>query len=253
MRESTRDQLMVAALLVVVIVSLSAGYPAPLRTTAVVTFAAALTLAIWNSRDDVALGITGMIVGPVIEMAATSSALWHYSSPSVGGVPIWVVPMWWIYPVTVARLIRSINGCPIAVRSSTFAIAVILIEVPWLCVFGVHRPLVAFSGVIMLLCVWVWHRHSLNDVIALVICGLLGPGAELIPVRMGAWAYPDGPLFGLPLWLPAGYGVFGAALIQLGLSLAARYDDRQLIAQPLDTLRQLHDPESKQRVAGWQP
>lgn len=258
-RESRRDQLIVVALFVTVIVALSYGYGSPMRTAALLATVVGLTLTVWNKREDMALGAIGIIAGPLIELAATASGLWQYTSPTFARLPLWVIPMWWIYSVTVARLIRSLTGEPIAARSTVMAAGLITVEVPWLCAFGVSRPLVALTGVIVLLALFLSRHRTPNDAIALIVCGLIGPAAELIPVQMRAWIYPAGPLFGLPLWLPAGYGVFGAALIHLGVALGRRgaegaHATRDDMAHhSFSALRELHDAKTKQRVAGWQP
>jgi hypothetical protein len=254
--ERIRDLSIVAALFAVVIVALSSGYREPVMTTMLLAGVVALTLLAWHSHEDLVLGLTGIVLGPLIEMAAVSSGLWRYASPSILGLPWWVVPMWWIYPVTVNRLIVAVTRTPLSGSSLWFAGALVAIEVPWLCVFGETRPGLALAGTLLLLALFLARHHARVDLVTLLVCGVIGPGAELVPVRMGAWGYPDGPLFGLPWWLPPGYGVFGAALIHVGLALCRQRPARRAnpaSAHSIESLRQLHDAKAKQRVAGWQP
>lgn len=250
MASRARDLLIVLGLFVSVVLALSFGYATPILTTVLLTMVVVVTMRAWNSREDVMLGLTGIVVGPAIEVFAVSSGLWRYTSPSIAGLPLWVAPMWWIYGMTVARLTGALTGESIASGRAALPAAVIAIEVPWLCMTGSH-PLLALGGVIVLLIAYVWRHHTRNDITLLIVCGMIGPAAELIPMRMGAWSYPSGPLLGLPLWLPAGYGVFGSALIQLGLSLSR--GRAGAMAEAIQPLRQLHDAKPEQRVAGWQP
>lgn len=220
MRESRRDLFFIATLLAVAIVTLTYGYERPLLTTLIITTLAATTLWPWHGRQDVILGTTGLLVGPFVEWLATGCGLWTYATPSVAGLPLWVLPMWWIYPLAVTRLATAFTGHSASPGSLRLSITTIAAVVGWLCIFGVERPLLALLGTLVLLAAHLYRHHRAIDGVTLVVCGLIGPGAELFPVMAGAWTYPAGPLLGLPLWLPTGYGVFGVALIQLGLSLA---------------------------------
>lgn len=216
-----RDAIVVAMLLAAVISALSFGYSSPLGTTAFVSTCAVLSLLVWRSGDDLALGVSGLIFGPAIEWAATSSGLWRYAAPSIAGLPLWVLPMWWIYPVAVTRLVRAVTGQRLRPSSGWFAVALMGLLVPWLCLFGQRQAGVALAGTVVLLSVFLYRHHSRMDVAALVICGVIGPAVELLPVGMGAWSHADTGWLGLPIWLPSGYGVFGVALIHAGLSLHA--------------------------------
>jgi uncharacterized membrane protein YoaT (DUF817 family) len=218
MRERQRDLTAGVALLIVVIAALSSATATPLLSTIVIAAAAALTLVVWRTTQDVVLGVTGMVLGPLTEIAATSSGLWQYAAPSIAGLPLWVVPMWWIYPVTVARLIGAVTGRAPQPASLLFVAALVLIEVPMLCAFGNSRPVLALIGTLIMLAIFLRRHHTRVDVVTLVICGVIGPIAELIPVQMGVWSYAGER--SLPLWLPTGYGVFGAALVHGGILLA---------------------------------
>jgi uncharacterized membrane protein YoaT (DUF817 family) len=222
MAERRRDLAVVAVLLALAIPALSYGHANTAATTIIVSGLAASTLLVWRTRQDVILGTTGLVVGPLVELAATACGLWTYSSPSVAGLPLWVLPMWWIYPQAVTRVVAAMAGRGPIPASMRFSVGLIFIVVSLLCALGMVWPTVAFVGTLILLGTFLRRHHTPVDVITLVVCGVIGPGAEWLPVSMGAWRYPDGPLFGLPVWLPTGYGVFGAALIHLALALAVR-------------------------------
>ena len=246
MTERQCDGAVGAALFLTVVVTLANSTADPARTMVIVSGAAALSLVAWRQRQDLVLGATGVVVGPLIEWAATSCGLWQYATPSWAGLPMWVWPMWWIYPVTVARLIVAAT-CQSPRPSLPFAVVLIVVEVPWLCALGLRQPAVALAGTVALLAVFLSRHHRRVDLVTLLICGAIGPAAELWPVWMGAWSYESGPLLGLPIWLPVGYGVFGAALIHIGLALAhpAGVVPRPLREQPVHTLRQLDDAEAE--------
>lgn len=222
MPERRRDLALVAVLLALAIAALSYRHANPAVTTIFVSGLAASTLLAWRTRQDLILGTTGLVVGPLVELAATACGLWTYASPSVAGLPLWVLPMWWIYPQAVTRVVGALTGCQPIPGSPRFSVTLIAIAVFLLCAFGVVQPTVAFIGTLLLLGIFLRRHRTVVDVMTLVVCGVIGPGAELLPVSMGAWHYPAGPVFGLPVWLPTGYGVFGAALIHLGLALAVR-------------------------------
>lgn len=218
--QARRDIAITVALLAVVIPTLTWAYRHPVPTTIAMSLAAAAAFAFWNGYADAVRGFTSILIGPAVELAATTSGLWTYAFPSVLGLPLWVFPLWWIYATTIARLIEAVTARSIPTRGIAWPFVLLVLEVPLLCGFGVTRPTLALAGTLVLLIAFLYRYHTRVDAAALFFCGVIGPAAELLPVGAGAWTYPAGPLLGLPLWLPTGYSVFGAALIYLGTELS---------------------------------
>lgn len=220
-RERALDVALVGALLAGAIATMTLLWQRPVAATALITGLAGISLLRFRGRDDRALGLTGLLLGPAAEWAATSAGLWRYAAPQLGPLPLWVLPMWWMFPVAIHRLCKALapegsfrTGRPL----STLALALAVIA--WLCLLGTSRPVVALLGTLGMLALTLrdgWNRAA---GIAIALCAVVGPGAELIPIHAGAWSYPSGPLAGLPIWLPTGYAVFGLSLVRLGLSRA---------------------------------
>ena len=172
----------------------------------------------WPEPRHRILGMAGAIIGPLVEWLAIRSELWTYRHSDFFGLPLWTVPMWWMFPVAVVRIVelfthRSIS--PPALQLSLLCIAAV---VPAMCLLGNSSPLLAFA-VTVILGAYYLYRRTLRDLPLLIICALIGASAEIFMVAINAWSYPASAAFGLPIWLPTGYSVFGAGLVGLGLGL----------------------------------
>jgi hypothetical protein len=65
---------------------------------------------------------------------------------------------------------------------------------------------------------WDWRRALACYVIAAV----LGPCGEMMAVHHGAWSYPDPTCFGIPVYLPFGWGLMVVVIIWMSESVVAR-------------------------------
>lgn len=210
-------------LLAVAVPVLAVGYRDVAFASLVIFILAGMSAGTWRRREDWILGATGAALGPLAELAATSSGLWAYAAPSVGPLPLWAFAMWWIYPVAVSRLVGSVTRRdPARTLPVSQAALLALVTVAWLCAFGSRQPVIAFAGTALLLVAIVGYDRSQETIGRLIVCGLIGPAAEVWPVAMGAWSYPSSAVFGMPLWLATGYGVFGWSLIEVGRGLHHR-------------------------------
>lgn len=214
---SWRDRGLVVLLLAVAIPVLAVAYRDVGFASIVIFLLAGVSARVWRTREDWVLGVTGATIGPLAELAATSSGLWTYAVVSVGPLPLWTFAMWWIYPIAVTRLVDSAAGQPssppLALSHSALLAAG---TVAWLCSFGARQPLIALAGTALLVALIIAQCGSKETVGRLIVCGLIGPAAEAWPISAGAWTYPSSAWFGMPVWLMTGYAVFGWALIELG-------------------------------------
>jgi uncharacterized membrane protein YoaT (DUF817 family) len=220
-RDRVSDLLVVVVLLGAAIACISLTYASTWVCLGWMSVLMMVTIWRWHAPRDVVLGLTGVLCGPTMEVLATHSGLWTYAHPDVSTLPLWIVPMWWMFPVSVVCLVRAVIGNAPSGGNLRVGACLILVETPWLCVLGNTHPRVAFVGTLAMLAV-VLRRSTVADLTTLFWCGVIGPAVEMIPVGMGAWSYPQTPLAGLPLWLPTGYGVFGWAIIMVGLGMGAR-------------------------------
>ncbi|MBI5138884.1 MAG: hypothetical protein HZA95_03755 [Candidatus Vogelbacteria bacterium] len=66
-----------------------------------------------------------------------------------------------------------------------------------------------FLVFIILLAAWVfgmifWHKK--NDIIFFLVGAVVGSLSEIFCIYYGAWLYTNPSLFGIPMWLPLGWG-----------------------------------------------
>jgi uncharacterized membrane protein YoaT (DUF817 family) len=202
------------------IAAMTLGYRHAVPTTAIIAVIAAASTITWHARTDLFLSVTAVVIGPLAEIAAIRTGLWQYANPSFAGLPLWTLPMWWIYPVAVVRLVEAITGSRPRPRSLGFSAAMMILSVAWLCAFGAASPRLAVIGTIIMIAAIHRRHRSRVDIASLVVCGVIGPIAELLPVTAGAWSYANGQVLGLPIWLLPGYAAFGTALIHTGLAIA---------------------------------
>ena len=63
--------------------------------------------------------------------------------------------------------------------------------------------------------------HTRNDLLFYSVAFVLGPSAEAVAVRFGAWEYSQ-PLYLIPVWLPFLWGIVGLFLKKVCEALTAR-------------------------------
>ena len=173
----------------------------------------------WRQRRDLILGFTGSILGPAVEWFAVQSNLWTYAHPDFGGLPLWTIPMWWMFPVTAVKLIEAATG---PTRSDVLiaeSAAMVGAVVPTICLWGNTRPALAFLITVLFAGVYLVRHRTRCAAATIMVCALMGTAAEIFLVATAAWKYPASAMFGVPLWLPLGYSAFGAGMIGLGLGI----------------------------------
>ena len=69
-----------------------------------------------------------------------------------------------------------------------------------------------------------WRR---SDVVWLyVLAAVVGPAAEIVGVKAGAWTYAEPTLLGIPLWLPFAWGLATMVIKGLADTIAQGRGDR---------------------------
>jgi len=61
---------------------------------------------------------------------------------------------------------------------------------------------------------------SKEERILYFVCFVLGPVFDLTLIPAGLWTYGNPTLFGVPLWLPVGYGLGTLMIVKIGTSIA---------------------------------
>ncbi len=208
----------VAGLLAMTMVAMTLFFAQPIACTAIITLCALLSLHRFHTVPDLRAGLVGCVCGPLAECAATAADLWRYSHPQIGGLPLWALPMWWLFPVCTRRLALAFGGEP---RESLLLRPLLAmgLEILWLCRWGNGSPGLALLGIIVLGALCYGRSWSRADSVAVVCCGCLGPFAEVIPIHAGAFQYARGDLLGMPVWLAPGYALFGIGLLRLAAAL----------------------------------
>ena len=209
---------------VVAIYAVALAVIATLHSHTLICFAAlaslvGLCLLRWHERRDLILGFTGCILGPAVEWLAVQSNLWTYAHSDLGGLPLWTIPMWWMFPVTATKLIEAAAGQSGRDGGLLESVAMVAAVVPAMCVWGNTRPMLAFLVTIVLAAAYFLRHRTPYGVVPIIVCALMGTAAEISLVAIAAWKYPASAMFGVPLWLPLGYSAFGTGLIGVGLAI----------------------------------
>jgi len=74
------------------------------RMLALLIATGGLAFAGW--RRQIPILIAGALVGSLLELIATSGGAWHYMSPSLSRIAVWVPPMWGVVAVVLSDLHR---------------------------------------------------------------------------------------------------------------------------------------------------
>src|SRR5687768_17485512 len=102
-RQRVGDGLHIALLIVLAVGGVCLTYPTPAICALTMAMVGGLALLRWRTNQDVLLGISGLLLGPVLEFFATASGLWVYPHPSFGLLPVWVFALWPVFPVCLVR------------------------------------------------------------------------------------------------------------------------------------------------------
>lgn len=57
--------------------------------------------------------------------------------------------------------------------------------------------------------------HKKHDIVFYISGGILGPTAEIVCIRYGAWSYANPTYFGIPIWLPLAWGFASVMLVRI--------------------------------------
>ena len=200
---------------------------------------------LWNRRRDFCVAGVGLVAGVILEFVATGSGLWKYTHATVAGVPAWVFTLWPVFMIGLPRLAETMMQA--AEETSTDFLSrgamgglILLLEIPLLVLWGNSRPwLLTTLTIAGLVAVVAISRSRLVLSMTFIAAGC-GAMAELFPVYVGAWSYPEGVFFGLPPWIPTGYALFGLGVANLGfaidgaLQLATQSSAREMGAATLN-------------------
>jgi uncharacterized membrane protein YoaT (DUF817 family) len=234
-RQRKGDVAWIAMLIVVAVAGLSTLFSNATVCGLVMAGVLGLALYRWHTPQDVLLCVAGIVLGPTMELFATSTGLWHYPWPSVGALPFWVFALWPVYPLCLVRLTHALmppdGKRPRALTDLTMGLAIVALEIPVLCGLGTEHPAVATALTVVMLVPSIALIRTRQTGLMLFISGVVGPVMESLPVQLGAWSYPSPLALGLPMWLPTGYALFGFALVRVAFALELLLQ-RETSAQP---------------------
>ena len=218
------DLVLVSALIALAVVNVCLFFRMPVVCAIGSAIVLGAALRRWHTTADVCIAITGAIFGPVLEYFATTSSLWIYPYTTVGSMPAWVFTLWPAFPLCLVRLTHTLWPPERAPRHhpadvAAIGLAILLIEIPLLAMFGNARPGATALATAVMLVAAATTLRSPQATLMLTLSGVFGMLCELLPIALGAWRYPlDGPL-PFPLWLPTGYALFGFGIVQLAQGL----------------------------------
>ena len=63
----------------------------------------------------------------------------------------------------------------------------------------------------------IWYNR--NDIYYFISGALIGPAADIICIRFGAWSYTNPTFFGIPVWLPIAWGAATVLIMRFAVTL----------------------------------
>jgi len=228
------DLLAVALLTATSVGGVSLAFRAPEWCAALMLGTLGLALWRWHTALDLLLAASGLCAGPLLELVATSQGLWRYAYTTFNGLPLWVFTLWPLVPLVLVRLTHALlPPSPARVSAPSellMGLGILATEIPMLALFGTNHAAETTLATGVLMAVALATVRSPRAVLMLLLSGVLGPLSEALPVMLGVWSYPSPFAFGLPMWLPTGYALFGFAVVRLALGLHG------LLAPPIPAL-----------------
>ncbi len=229
--ERVRDLVVVGVLMLASVGGVTTSFREPELCALLMAGVLAAALWFWHEPRDWLTAVAGAVFGPLLEWVAARYQLWTYPFPSVGGMPAWVFTLWPAFPLVLVRLTHAILPPDPARKDPVsplgLGLVVLALEIPALATLGNSRPsaALAITGA-MLVVALVWLR-SPQAFLMVGLSGVFGALCESLPIRAGAWHYPNAAFLGMPCWLPTGYSLFGFALVQVGSGLSAVWSRRR--------------------------
>ncbi|MBN2362151.1 MAG: hypothetical protein JXR83_22055 [Deltaproteobacteria bacterium] len=180
----------------------------------------ALGWRLGDPRRALTLAAVGLLLGPATEMCCVAAGLWRYVE--TGGLPLvppWAFPLWACFGSALWLIGRAVlgaapdDGTPAAVL--TWTVGGIGVEIAIFVTLGHSTPLALLAAVPFAALLLVRRRRALT-LLLLAAGALIGPLCEALPIASGAWSYRSPELFGMPAWLPLGYGIFATLVAYAG-------------------------------------
>lgn len=101
----------------------------------------------------------------------------------------------------------------VALPAVIYILCVVLVSLLW------RQPLVLLACYVAVSILMLYRWHDRTDVVFYFVAFVLGPAAEAMAVRFGAWEYSK-PFYHLPIWLPFLWGIVALFLKKISKILA---------------------------------
>lgn len=176
-------------------------------------------------RRALVLAAIGLALGPATEMCCVAGGIWTYVE--TGGLPLvppWIFPLWTCFASALWLIGRAVLGAEPDDRTPAttlvWTVGAIAAEIVMFVTLGHSTSLallvaVPFAGLLLL------RRRRGLTALLLLAGALIGPVCESLPIAAGAWSYRLPELFGMPAWLPLGYGIFATLVAYAGEAACA--------------------------------
>ena len=67
-----------------------------------------IAIKIWHKKEDIYLFVVAAVAGSIAEAVAIEFGAWHYTNPTLLGVPIWLPLLWGLAVVFIRRISDAI-------------------------------------------------------------------------------------------------------------------------------------------------
>lgn len=187
----------------------------------------AFVLLKWADKEEKIVYFASFVLGPILDLILIPRGVWAWGNPSLFGIPLWLPLFYGILTVTAikigksaAKLLKNIQRSMYNPKKEMFiGFLVFVIDILFFYFFWESNIVLTALLLTMSAVVLIW-LSSKEEKILYFICFVLAPVFDLILVPGGAWTYGNPFIFGIPLWLPVGYGLSTVMIVKIGNSIA---------------------------------
>lgn len=190
-----------------------------------------MAFLLFHKKEDLVFFWLGALFGTIAEIVCVYYGVWTYSNPVVLGIPLWLPILWgfaWLFARRIRDTILNLEHLEIHYIHHQdlpprlliffydiilFGLAVFFTAILW------KNNILVFIILLILLWMSAHHFHKKEDVLFIVLAGIIGPATEIVCISTGAWFYSNPTILGIPFWLPVAYALLGLVVKRTATSV----------------------------------